>query len=804
MHDDTKQALESGLFDTRTRTGCQAVTYDGKLLDYPYTHEEWLTTCFQLWDKIHAVAEGKLKPSWDMLPFRSEKDYFCNSFQTSLQLWLLAINRLSSEKLKYQAYDRIYHGCDLFEVNDFIRKEHPRKNNNLTSVCTKILPHEHNLGVLKKLGVEHSTKLCGVPVYKNCRTIRISKNNQEFPAIFPNGSSVEEHHEFILENVLKWSKSGAISCLGEVNSDSDLKLQAGDHFFSASIFVVVTSKPRLIFNGHPLKCIERFKKSCVLDSIPEVLKLIRKNDILLKYDDSSGFHQLPLSGFSKNLACFEFDGLRFRFNCSPFGIPIIPSHFQGANSVPINYARYLGCICFLYLDDRLTLNRNFNRSGAPPSAWIVCALQIALGGFINREKSTFKCSKIIEFLGFIINTFDETLSIPKKKWRKFTFEGRNILRQSKIYYKIPEKFRGKCCSFAYVAPMMRLYIRNQTRWITEAYKGIGMDDGFKTLNEDIKNEIRNWVNRKNITTKRKWSKMSYERVRIIKDPNLEHNDLVIATDASGFAGGIHVNGSETTFYWKDSDFSKAIHVKEALAVKAALIQYKSQLDGKTVLLEVDNSAVVSSFQFGSRIKELDDIIRECAEIAIKNNFNIQIIWVPTKEQKADEPSRLITNAEAELSPVVVSKLESLIEANFTLDLCATRYNAKTRRFISREFDCEAIHINFFTKFSFENEVIYAFPPQTILTETFLHLQKFAKNQIWALIVRSGWTIPSWYSEISSKKNFLFVEIDNDDSFNILVPSTEGMKPDRSPKKTWSFIHFPYNLARHRFLTIFDS
>ena len=42
------------------------------------------------------------------------------------------------------------------------------------------------------------------------------------------------------------------------------------------------------------------------------------------------------------------------------------------------------------------------------------------------------------------------------------------------------------------------------------------------------------------------------------------------------------NGEETTFYWK-SDFHYPIHIKEALAVKFALEQYKSKLEGKKSL-----------------------------------------------------------------------------------------------------------------------------------------------------------------------------------------------------------------------------
>ena len=67
---------------------------------------------------------------------------------------------------------------------------------------------------------------------------------------------------------------------------------------------------------------------------------------------------------------------------------------------------------FLYLDDRLTINKMPKAGVAPKAAWTMCAVQIALGGFINRAKSTFTCQREIEFLGFILT---DNLSPPPPK-----------------------------------------------------------------------------------------------------------------------------------------------------------------------------------------------------------------------------------------------------------------------------------------------------------------------------------------------------------------------------------------------------
>ena len=263
----SRHLYEQGYFNSRPRFACQAVTYRGEKLIYPFLFEEWLKYSFELWDLLHKVADNSYIPKWDDLAFRHEDDYFCNSFATALPIWLMAINKLHSEKIRYQAYTRIFSGCDLFETMDLIDPKTPRKNNAHTNVCTVRILHEENNNLLEKLG-PNSTKICGVPIYKYARSPRLSKNGNAEVAIFRNSNSVVEHAEFISENIIKWCRSGACTCVGKINSNADKKLQESSNFLSASIFVVVTSKPRLIYNGHPLKSTERFKKSCVLDAVP--------------------------------------------------------------------------------------------------------------------------------------------------------------------------------------------------------------------------------------------------------------------------------------------------------------------------------------------------------------------------------------------------------------------------------------------------------------------------------------------------------------------------------------------------------
>ena len=692
-----------------------------------------------MWDKLHEYLDNpELEPEWDEIRFQSEEDYFADSFAQASPIWLMAINQLDSSKKKAEAYERIFHGVDLFETNDDIPISRPVEGPNY-ALATKPIRHKHNQKLLKKLGNLKYHRLCGKIIYPKARVpvlvFKDKKTNsvKTTRADFKNGENVTEHGDFLVEQISEWCKSGAVSLIGPINSEADKKFTRNGNFFNASIFVVENSlgKKRPIWNGHPLKLIERFKKPVVLDDIPTVMKVLNKGDILNKFDDKSGFHQLRLNDFSKPMTCFRLGGFRFHFNVAPFGIPMIPHHFQYTNMVAINYLRKRGLKVYLYLDDRLAISIPPSFGKAPRTAWLIVALQVALAGFISRKKSTFDPSTKLEFLGIEIDTIKQTLKIPDLKWKMFTNFGKKILSLNEIHPRLIESFRGKCCSFMIVAPMMRLFIRNMNEFIRQANMGIGLlpdsDVPLKVISAEIREEIITWLDRKLITTTRSWFELDYTLVKLIAKGEHGTGDRWIATDASGFGAGIVVDGLEKpfSFFWKGEEAKCPIHVKEAIAIREALRQMGHSLFGKSILLECDNHAVCQTMKFGAKDPVLTKVIKEIHIDAVTFGCQLVVEWVPSEAQKADEPSRELTIRENEIAWPAFKQIQTELNWIFTLDALATRWNKKAKNFIAWEFDYDAYGRNLLTIKEFGNHTIWAYPPDTILTEVAKHLVSLA-------------------------------------------------------------------------------
>ena len=297
------------------------------------------------------------------------------------------------------------------------------------------------------------------------------------PYFQPNNQSSYDHPEFVAEQLIKWHKTGAI----RFRNDNDIfkpKITTGITV-AGKILPEGTNKLRLCNDSGPWKATQFDKVPCQLDEIKDALAFLRKGDLMFKQDDKSGFHHLLLEPDSANLAVQFWMGFYFQYRASAFGYSIVPGQYQLANMTIVNFLRKIYKISmWLYLDDRLIVIRPRDEqerdellSGKKTAKEIIIATaaQVLLGGTISREKSVFDPTDKIEFLGFEIDTTEQTVSIPMVKWMAFQAQLTEFLSDPDCQqYNFLEIIRGKCCSFLVVIPNMQLYIRNITQCLVDA------------------------------------------------------------------------------------------------------------------------------------------------------------------------------------------------------------------------------------------------------------------------------------------------------------------------------------------------
>ncbi|CAG5101403.1 Oidioi.mRNA.OKI2018_I69.YSR.g17054.t1.cds [Oikopleura dioica] len=414
---------------------------------------------------------------------------------------------------------------------------------------------------------------------------------------------------------------------------------------------------------------------------------------------------------------------------------------------------------------------------------LACYLACALGTFIHREKSTFVPTHRLEFLGFIFDTKEMTIAIPKPKWEKFQAEVRSVLRGNHVHQKILEQIRGKCVHFMYVERKMRLFIRIQNEAIKLA---IDSGDPMIPLKPDLVTELRRWI--RNASPKEtRWIETGVVHLKkeIFREEDLKER-LLVYTDASGGAGGLCVEnlGAKEPFYWPKGFENEDIFMKEAYAILVLLQRKGSLLKNRRVLIKCDNQVVCSALYHGSRTGRLNEMVFRIYEAAERHNI----------EQLADEPSRTFDFNESEITDEAFDEITRAWKRKFTLDAFATKENARTERYISRFLDDQAWASDFFrfTKWR-RKEVIYAFPPRKMASIVFRYLEDYAMSIPWALVVIKYERTPMAIT-LAKRRGLRTLKLKS--KVAVISPSpkkTEGMgyyKPISDAATVWAIFNEP--------------
>ena len=127
-------------------------------------------------------------------------------------------------------------------------------------------------------------------------------------------------------------------------------------------------------------------------------------------------------------------------------------------------------------------------------------------------------------------------------------------------------------------------------------------------------------------------------------------------------------------YWTSTLFRCDICSEEALAVLFALRSVASHLFRRRVDVFVDNVGLVLVWAgLKSKSVELTSVLRELFLFCVDNRVSLDLLWVSTKENPADAPSRVLDRSDSMLSSDVRSRLWSLY-GPFSFDLMALPSN----------------------------------------------------------------------------------------------------------------------------------
>lgn len=499
--------------------------------------------------------------------------------------------------------------------------------------------------------------------------------------------------------------------------------------FVSRIFLISkpNGKKRLILNLKELNkflSAEHFK----MEDSKTVQKLLTPNDYMATIDLKDAYFLIKVHKSHRKYLRFFFNNKIYEYTCMPFGLCSAPMVFTKLLKPVLQKLRLNNLRSVVYLDDFLLIGKTFQECAN--NVEITTQLLQKLGFIINFEKSVLKPKKSCRFLGFVYNTTELTLELPSDKRKlllKWINNILNIKRCSILYFS---RFVGKivaaCPAFTYG----KMYLKHFERAKYLALKrSNGSYKSSMLIPEFIISDLQWW---KSVIP------VECNKIRLSYNFKLE-----IYTDASKNGWGAYSNGKRARGQWKPQEKCSHINSLELLASFFGLKCFANDLKNCDILLHIDNTTAISYINRmgGIKFPELNLLARKIWKWCQKRNIFIYAIYIQSKENKeADFESRQTSvDIEYELSDMAFD----LICKNFgkpSIDLFASRHNAKCKKFISWHKDPEALATDAFT-IRWNKSSLYAFPPFSLISRV---LQKIISDDARVILVVPFWPTQPWF------------------------------------------------------------
>lgn len=216
-------------------------------------------------------------------------------------------------------------------------------------------------------------------------------------------------------------------------------------------------------------------------------------------------------------------------------------------------------------------------------------------------------------------------------------------------------------------PAAKLYTRDMNNAIS-----VGIRNNSKiTISDNLRNEILSWRFVDNWTGKLEWKQEKHLVVKIF-------------TDASNYKWGGYLNESDKKIeigdFWTDEMLSFPIMVQEAKALLFVLKSTKDRIKCNRVDTNVDNQALISAWNNeGSKFTALNQVLKEIFQLTLDLDMVLNLHYVPSKMNLADEPSRKLLKSDAMLSDMAWYTIQEHFGGvkGHTIDMMALDSNCMT-------------------------------------------------------------------------------------------------------------------------------
>lgn len=498
--------------------------------------------------------------------------------------------------------------------------------------------------------------------------------------------------------------------------------------YLSNIFAVPKSDgtSRLVLNLKSLNAFvlaDHFK----LEDQKTVARIIKQNMFLAKLDLKDAYFLIPIIKSHRKYLRFKFLNVIYEFNCLPFGLNCAPYVFTKLMKPVVTFLRKRNYWSVIYLDDFLLLGNTYTE--CQRNVRMTIKLLENLGFLINFQKSVLVPSQSCQYLGFIYNTLDLTISLPDKKKMELLKIIESFMNKKSCKIQEFAKLLGKLVSACPAVQYGWLHLKPLER--IKYLELRNSDNNFDAIMQipSYSLYIFSW-----------WLSNIPSSWQSLRQPRYS---MEIFSDASLTGWGVYCKGKSTHGYWSENEQKMPINYLELKAAFFGLKCFAENVRGSNILLRIDNTTAIAYINKmgGIRFKYLNTLCQKIWHWCEARNLIIFASYIKSAENKeADACSRILhIETEWELNDIYFKQiLQSFPEPN--IDIFASRINKKCKTFISWHKDPEAMDVDAFT-LNWSHLKFYAFPPFSIILKT---LQKIIADEAQGIVIVPDWPSQPWY------------------------------------------------------------
>ena len=490
---------------------------------------------------------------------------------------------------------------------------------------------------------------------------------------------------------------------------------------------------RVILNLKKLNTVikyEHFK----MEHIDHVTDLVFKDDYMASIDLKDAYFSINLHESDRKYVRFFWNHKLYEYCCLCFGYAAAPRLFTKITKPILAHLHELGIKASMYIDDLLLIDKCSGK--LTRSLHYTMELLHSLGFTVNKKKSVLTPTKKIRHLGFVINSVDMNLSLPKEKISNLQNFTNEILTEKEITIRKVAQLTGLLVSCCKGAMWGRMFYRDIDRDKALALKtNRGNFDKTMKLSEEAKENIKWWLESKNLKP---------------CPLNIEKPSVHLQADASLAGWGCaNVLAKESTGgRWKETESQLHINLLELKAAWLGVQSFCSRLSNACIHIELDNATAICYINnMGGTKANLDHLAKDFWTWLKSRNLYVTASHIPGVDNSiADRKSRVFHDpTEWSLNSntfnLIVDKL-----GKPNVDLFASRLNNKCEAYFSWEPDPQATNVDAFSVDWSQFSLCYAFPPFNLITKV---IRKMVHDQAELLLVAPKWTTQVWFPMIET-------------------------------------------------------